>query len=401
MSQFGTDIVSGSETPPYSGGSYEDAKDDNANAHSPYVTAVKSGDSSGISGSSVHTDADFSRGSSNNDDDDTGAKTKMVDNITILKYLLDSLSGRDKFAKIIKYALDILKLFIEKSKKNLTVLDPSVLTYYTKILKNLTLKVALRHPITVVKVVLLSLLKNFDRKIDFISQQLSTFRYILRFGGTPFRLFSLLGKFNRTRQCNFQVDQIKKIWFNEASLREFLDLYYGIFDELDLLYKLKIWSNKSFYSFVSRQESLSWQYDILLSLKDNWLSLQNLQRKQLELEVQLKVQNNALLLSPIVMHKARDDASQSPIRKQLLSDLNADNKSELLIRKQLKAIKDEKTLLYLDITRLSFDCMANTSDILNLKTPKGTYAVLSLGSGLTGLVKLWIMAKRKLCSSND
>ena len=67
----------------------------------------------------------------------------MVDNITILKYILDSLSGRDKLAKIIKYALDILKLFIEKSKRNLTVLDPSVLTYYTKILKNLTVKVAL------------------------------------------------------------------------------------------------------------------------------------------------------------------------------------------------------------------------------------------------------------------
>ncbi|CAI4053222.1 Pex25p SKDI_16G1630 [Saccharomyces kudriavzevii IFO 1802] len=394
MSQFGaTDIISGSETPPYSGASYQDAQDDNTHTHSPDIDTEKFGAGNG---SKLH--AESSRAS----DDGNQAKTKMVDNITILKYLLDSLSGRDKFAKIIKYALDILKLFIEKSKKNLTALDPSVLSYYTKILKNLTLKVALRHPITVIKVLLLSLLKNFDKKIDFISQQLSTFRYILRFGGTPFKVFSLLEKFNNTRKCNFQVDQIKKIWFNEASLREFLDLYYGIFDELDLLYKLKIWSNKSLYSFVSRQESFAWQYDILLSLKNSWLDLQNLQKRQLELEVQLKVQNNALLLSPILMHQTQnDDASQSPIRKQLLNDLNVENKSELLIRRQLKAIKDEKTLVYLDMTRLTFDCMANTSDILNLKTPRGTYAVLSLGSGLTGLVKLWITAKRSLCSSKD
>lgn len=102
------------------------------------------------------------------------------------------------------------------------------------------------------------------------------------------------------------------------------------------------------------------------------------------------------------MHQAhKDDGSQSPIRKQLLNDLNVNNNAEVLIHKQLKAIKDEKTLVYLDIARLSFDCMANTSDILNLKTPKGTYAVLSLGSGLTGLVKLWITTKRSLCSSKD
>lgn len=216
MSQFGTtDIVSGSETPPYSGASYQDAQDDNTHPHSSDAGAEKF---SAGSGSESHTE------SSRSDDEDSQAKTKMVDNITILKYILDSLSGRDKLAKIIKYALDILKLFIEKSKRNLTVLDPSVLTYYTKILKNLTVKVALRHPITVIKVLLLSLLRNFDKKIDFISQQLSTFRYILRFGGTPFRVCSFLGKFNKTRKCNFQIDQIKKIWFNEASLREFFGL---------------------------------------------------------------------------------------------------------------------------------------------------------------------------------
>ncbi|EJS41434.1 pex25p [Saccharomyces arboricola H-6] len=395
MSQFNSDIVSGSETPPYSGANYQDAQDGVTHTHSPCIGAEKFSETTG---KKLHDKSSRS----SDDGAQTQTQTKMVDNITILKYLLDSLSGRDKFAKIIKYALDILKLFIEKSKKKLVTVDSSVLTYYTKVLKNLTLKVALRHPVTVIKVLVLSILKNFDKKIDFISQQLSTFRYILRFGGTPFRLFSLLGKFNKTRKCNFQIDQIKQIWFNETSLREFLDLYYGIFDELDLLYKFKIWSNKSFYSFVSRQESLAWQYDILLSLKDNWLNLQRLQRRQLELEVQLKVQNDALLLSPILMHQAQnDDAAQSPIRKQLLHDLNVDNKPELLIRKQLRAVKDEKTLVYLDITRLTFDCMANTTDVLNLKTPKGTYAVLSLGSGLTGLVKLWITAKRSLCSSKD
>ena len=218
--------------------SYQDAQDDNTHTNSSDIDAENF---------SVGDESKPNIKSSKSSSKESQAKAKMVDNITILKYLLDSLSGRDKFAKIIKYALDILKLFIEKSRKNLTVLNPSVLTNYTKVLKNLTLKVALRHPVTVIKVLLLSLLKNFDRKIDFISQQLSTFRYILRFGGTPFRMFSLLGKLNKTRKCNFQIDQIKTIWLNEASLREFLDLYYGIFDELDLLYKLKIWTNKSFY----------------------------------------------------------------------------------------------------------------------------------------------------------
>lgn len=86
----------------------------------------------------------------------------------------------------------------------------------------------------------------------------------------------------------------------------------------------------------------------------------------------------------------------SPIRRQLLNDLNNGSGNDLEIAQKLHGLKHEKTVTYLDLTRLSFDLLANSTDVFRLKTPQGTYAVLSLGSGITGFVKLWMNAKKEL-----
>ena len=88
----------------------------------------------------------------------------------------------------------------------------------------------------------------------------------------------------------------------------------------------------------------------------------------------------------------------SPIKQQLLQDLQQENSTKISTTEQLQELQHEKNILYLDITRLSFDFLADTTDVFNMKTPPGTYALLSLFSGMLGFSKLWITAKKELSS---
>lgn len=316
--------------------------------------------------------------------------TKVVRSIEILQYLTGSLAGKDKIAKIIKYVLDILRLLVTNSRLSITKWDPSVLVYYKKVLGTLSMSMILKHPITITKVLLVAVFQNFESKTNFVSQQLSTYRYILRFGDTPFRIFKLLGKIRKT---DLSAAGIQESWCNESSLVDLIDFYYGICDEMVLLNKLKVWSNAKLYNWFSRHESISWQYSIVLGLKNNWMQLQTLQKRQMELEIQMQVRDRAMKFSSNLKGSS---GLTSPIRRQLLNDLNNGSGNDLEIAQKLHGLKHEKTVTYLDLTRLSFDLLANSTDVFRLKTPQGTYAVLSLGSGITGFVKLWMNAKKEL-----
>lgn len=316
--------------------------------------------------------------------------TKVVRSIEILQYLTGSLAGKDKIAKIIKYVLDILRLLVTNSRLSITKWDPSVLVYYKKVLGTLSMSMILKHPITITKVLLVAVFQNFESKTNFVSQQLSTYRYILRFGDTPFRIFKLLGKIRKT---DLSAASIQESWCNESSLVDLIDFYYGICDEMVLLNKLKVWSNAKLYNWFSRHESISWQYSIVLGLKNNWMQLQTLQKRQMELEIQMQVRDRAMKFSSNLKGSS---GLTSPIRRQLLNDLNNGSGNDLEIAQKLHGLKHEKTVTYLDLTRLSFDLLANSTDVFRLKTPQGTYAVLSLGSGITGFVKLWMNAKKEL-----
>ncbi|QLQ81508.1 hypothetical protein HG537_0F02690 [Torulaspora globosa] len=325
-------------------------------------------------------------------------KFNAVRNVDILEYLINSLAGKDKLTKIVKYTLDLLRLLVSNSRANITKWDPSVLTYYRKVLRDLNVRMVLRHPVTISKILLVALFQNFESKANFVAQQLSTYRYILRFGGTPFRVVKMLQKI---RDSEWDSVNLQKTWMNESSLRDFLDLYYGICDEMVLLHRLKVWSHDGLYNWFSRHEVLSWQYDILLSLKDNWLKLQSIQKKIIESNIRLQVRTKAMKLSTNLQGAP---GYTSPIRKQLLNDLNGNsewNGSELEMKQKISQLKREKFITYLDLVRLSFDCLANSTDVFNLKTPPGTYAVLSLCSGITGLAKLWINAREQLSKPSE
>lgn len=262
------------------------------------------------------------------------SSTKKTRNIDILRYIFGTVDGKDKLVKLLKCILDLLNsgLFVSSPRTSYSLARPLLIIFH--MLKKMVPRIS-------------------KARASFISQQLSIFRYILRFGGTPFRVSNFVKKVRHLNLSNYQKQLI-----NESTLQEVIDIYYGVFDELDLLYKLNFWNNSKIYDFVVKQEALSWQADILLNLKQNYFKLQNIKRK-----------NSQVLKSNLEGKELK------------LEDLSL-----------------ERMYAYLDLMRLSFDCVANIIDMTNVERqlPRGTYPALSLISGTCGFIKLWLSTRKQL-----
>lgn len=326
---------------------------------------------------------------------------KHVKVLQVLQALISSLAGKDKTAKVLKYSLDVINVFVRKSRQNITRWDPHVLTYYKKVLRELSLWMVIRHPLTIIKVWIVAMSRSFEAKASYVSQQMSTYRYALRFGSSPFQVLEMWRKLVQTYNSGLTVSTIQKFWFNEGSLRDVINLWNTICDELVLLHKIKVWDHGPFYQFLERQEAITWEADILFSLKNKFLELEEVKKKQYELSIDLRARKQALNLSRS-LHGS--NGTLSPIQTQLLHDLRSDvqwNETELHIKRQLEDYRHETNQIHLDISRLMCDFIANTTDVFNMKVPTGTYAIFSLGSGLSGLIKLWKSTRRELQDKLD
>ncbi|QEU62061.1 Pex25/Pex27 [Kluyveromyces lactis] len=328
---------------------------------------------------------------------------KVMNKVDILKAVFATLTGKDRIAKIFKYVIDILRIFIQRSMYyNNKDIDMDA---YLKVFSKGNLLTILRNPRLSGKLFLSSSSKLFLEKGALVSSQLGFYRQIMRCGGTPFRLHHWYQKLIRTFHASQKSSNLHskglvwyKNWWNEESLSEFIDLYYGIMDELMLLYKLKLWSNKSMYGWVSKHEALSWYYDIILGLKKNWEKLQSIKQQEFELKIQYQVRQRALELSSKLNATPSVDSTKNTalIKQTIFESFKQDNLDlELEVVQKLKNYQYEKRIVKFDLTRLFFDFLADTTDVFSIKTPPGTYAILSLCSGVLGFSKLCIQAKEQ------
>ena len=316
-----------------------------------------------------------------------------VENMQILQYLLNSLSGKDKVAKVVRYILQLLRMFTSKfvrqNQRKFGSVDVWTKGYNFQALKKILLQPCL---------VSFLAFRNIDRKLEYVISQLGTYRYILRFGSSPFLLYDLIKKVrkvfaSRNNKGVSLQSSAYTVFGNESSLREMVNLYYTICDELVVLHKLKLWKNDKLYDTIERHQALTWQFDIVFGFKDLWIKMEELQRKQFEYNIELQVKERAASLYGDSLRSA----NMSPIRKQLQQEFgngtDGQNDGNWIIREKLQKISFEKRLLYLDLIKLTFDACANSVDVFHIKTPPIVYPVLSLGSGFAGIVKLWRQAE--------
>ncbi|CCH44520.1 Peroxisomal membrane protein PEX25 [Wickerhamomyces ciferrii] len=314
----------------------------------------------------------------------TNIDTKKFD---IFKALLGKLAGKDKLAKVLQYVLNLIKFYLTTSRRFLI----------NEKFDNLSLdpKLLFKTPITYGKLLIFLNSTILEKKIFEVTKNISIFRQILRFGGTSYRIREFFNKFNTFIKAP-SINQFQSIYLNEGALGDFIDLYYGICDEIVLLYKLGVFTNPNFKSFISKHEAYSWYADIMLGIKKNYVKLNENKNKQLKLSIQHQVKQKAQLLSRKLIENINGN---SPMKSQILREFNNKSPSSPnsnTLNQELATLKHEEYILQLDIVRLSFDFVCDTIDIFNLNLNPAVYLISGTMSGLLGLKKVWSQTKREL-----
>ena len=299
-----------------------------------------------------------------------------VRNIDILLQLFRTLAGKDKIAKITKYVLDLVKLIlVKKQGTNRLNTTPTNKTHtmFASLLQNYNW-----NKFQISNIPLLDILNT-------LSVNIGIYRQCLRFGWSVFNLEKIVARLRELVTVNAKSsDTISKPPIkplNEDDLVLFVEVYYNVVDELLLLRKLKVWDNPILYKKLAKHEALSWYYDIILSFKANLIKYHKIKTHILEMNIKLELKERCL----------QNLELNSSLKNQMLQDIG----STVEIEDEIAELGKDLKLVKLDLFRLFWDFLADTTDVFDMKTPPGTYAVLSLCSGITGFVKLWISEKRK------
>lgn len=303
-----------------------------------------------------------------------------IDRWEIWEKIVNSIDGKDKLSKIVKYSMDliifILQSLISNNKLSFFSLTKKLSTYQilSKILNFIVKKGNLLNLSSVFQ----HFIKIILTKLRAVSYQMGTYRYILRFGNSPFAIYKLikslksrefvsktLASDDTSEQSNANLPSM-----NSAIFKNALELYFTVCDELMLLYRFGIWSNVKLFELISKHEVYAWQFDIFLNLSDHFRNWQKLNNEILEKQIEWK------------------------IRQRTIPDLSKNGHH--ILNQEFTDLQRSRLFTNLDIARLVCDLMANSTDFFNFNVSQGTYSLLSLSSATFAMIKIWLKNKQEL-----
>lgn len=302
---------------------------------------------------------------------------KKIQLLDIILGMISRIAGKDKIAKLIQYSLNIFKVFLIKSRGY--------------IIESKSLKF---NPVKALTRLIIANSMLLEQKITFVASQISSFRYAMRFGTSPFLIYKFLTRLQQTfysKDLSFQ--KLTSTFLNLKFLGEANDVYYQIFDELEFLFKLKVFTNPEASDFVSKQAAIGWMIDILLTFKNKYYALQENKYKQQDLRISMQVRAKASELSAKFLNN-------NNFRNELLKEFSSKNNNNLELH--LASLKQEETELYLDIVKNSCDFTCDFIDLFGDEIKKHVtlsplvYLVSGWSAGIIGARKVWIACEQEL-----
>lgn len=329
-------------------------------------------------------------------DDLTHKRLKLTQTIAIIERILGTISGRDKVAKVLKYVLDLIKLFTQRLRLGVVgQRHEEKLMQYVRALDHRTWRAWLRNPIIITKAVIMSSSRRVEDITQTCSTNLGLFRQLLRFGRTFFLANSLMQNTLLMWQDAKKQGQLGPLVFLNLGLyKQCFDTFYSLTDELKLLHKLHIWKNPGLYAWLCRQDPYLTTTDNIISLHSATGKLQGLQTKKLEYTIQARIKRQAMELS-------RDKSVPgSPVRKHFVSDIYGSEEDYMRnfndeIKYQSRILQSQINSAYIEVLALLMDLGATSTDLLRLNVPKETATLLSLGSSVAGFINLWSSSVRE------
>lgn len=317
---------------------------------------------------------------------------KRVHSMEVLWSMLNDITGKDKMAKFGQYTL---RLLLHHSAKTQEYLSDDVVNIklinktYRETGRMMDLLVSfVQHPQEFTKIVVILTCSIFSLRFKAWVPALGTYRQLLRFGKSPFRLRAL---FKKLREATYH-DPVTKSWkindmfFNNNTLGEVISLYYSLNDEALLLYKLKFLRNPTLRKFVGKHESYAWYLDSWLALYNAWNNLNRLSQKEMDVKIQIQVKKKARAIS-----------------KQLLGGTalhsldfgNPDDDSG--DSQALKEIHFRMTNARLDIYKTISDIVFNSYTVFNAALHFDTIQIwMGISASLLSSIKLYREKKRSL-----
>ncbi|XBW36477.1 hypothetical protein QEN19_002055 [Hanseniaspora menglaensis] len=289
---------------------------------------------------------------------------KQLTKIQILLRIFRTTKGKDKSAKLIKYFSDLTALILTKFnsyrmfKVQKTVQD---LIKFPKLSFNPSKAIFATQVTKTIQPSKTQFFGNEGLAICFtkIAKQMAFFRHSMRFGWTYFNAMELYQQVTAKKNLHAYFSQ-----FSESDFSLFLELYYNIVDDLLYMHKLNIWDNSSLKTELDKHDARSWYYQIILSLKSQYIKYCELN----DMIMKKEIKRDMLLENKDNLINKYDDAA-------LLHEIDE-------LYKELDLIK-------LDLYRLGCDFAADSIDVFNLNVPKGTYAFFSFISGIIGFKMFW------------
>ncbi|KAA8903118.1 hypothetical protein DIURU_002546 [Diutina rugosa] len=310
---------------------------------------------------------------------------KQVSNWDVWWKILNTILGKDKLAKFGQYLLRLVlyhahttQTYLSDATMNIDIIN----SRYNDSSKKLDLlKNFIKHPQNFMSIVLIFVSDRFISRFSGFVGGLSMYRQFLRFGKTPFRIRDIMEEV----QTAFRKQDLSMI-YNLKFLDEVIALYYGIFDELMLLFKLRFYTSKRIQGYAARHESLAWYYMTILALYNTYHKLSSLSQREIDLKVQIEVKRKARQLSKRLLSSGGH--SLTGIRTEAVSEADLT---------QLDEIQFNKNNAWLDVYKNIADLVFNTYTVFSLPLPFPTIQIW-MGLAASGLstVKIYRETKRKM-----
>lgn len=315
-----------------------------------------------------------------------------VHTMDVLWSMVNDITGKDKMAKFGQYTL---RLLLHHSRKTQEYLSDDVINIklidktYKETGRMMDLLVNfVRHPQEFTKIVLILVCSVFRLRFGAWVPALGTYRQLLRFGKSPFRIRALIKKVS---DASYH-DPITKLWkfdeklFSNKTLGEVISLYYSLNDEALLLYKFKFLKNPKLRKIVGKHDAYSWYLDSWLTLYNTWNHLNSLSHKEMDVKIQIQVKKKARAISKQLL-------GGTALHNQEFGTADDDSKDT----QTLKEIQFRKTNATLDMYKTFADIVFNSYTVFNAKLPFDTIQIwMGIMASLLGSIRLFREKKRSL-----
>lgn len=315
---------------------------------------------------------------------------RKVHNMDVFWMMINDITGKDKLAKFGQYTLRLLLHHLTTTQKYLSddVVNIRLInkTYKeTGKLSELVLNF-LQHPTEFARIVVIFVCSVFKLRFEAVVPALGTYRQLLRFGKSPFRIRAIIKKISEYSYKDPATSswRLSEKFFSNNTLGEVISLYYSLNDEALLLYKLKFLRNAPLRKFVGKHESYAWYCDSWLALYNAYNNLNRLNQREMDVKIQIQVKKRARAISKQLL--ANSGSHEFGSADDDSGDAHA-----------LKEIQFKKTNARLDIYKTLSDIIFNSYTVFGVALHFDTIQIwMGISASLLSSIKLFREKKRLL-----